>query len=309
MKKKVFSLIVPIYYNELNIPFTIPRLLNLQDSLYDYDIEYIFVDDGSKDRSLNLLLEEKKHHPNIKIIKLSKNFGSMVAIQAGIHYAHGDAIGIISADLQDPPELFVDMLLKWKEGYKVVLAVRQDRKDPFLQKIFSNIYYFLIRITAFSDYPQGGFDFVLFDKQIAQEIRQYSGKNTNIMTVIFSLGHKRYLLPYVRNKREIGSSKWTSIKKINLFIDSIISFTYLPLRFMSLIGFCIACLSLFYGIFVIYNYIMGVIPVLGWTALILTITFFSGLIMIMLGIMGEYLWRILDESKNRPLYIIDEIFE
>jgi polyisoprenyl-phosphate glycosyltransferase len=309
MSKKIFSIVVPVFYNELNIPYTVPRLLNLQKDLPDYDIEYIFVDDGSGDESLKLLLEVKKLNTNIKIIKLSKNFGSMVAIQAGIHYAHGNCIGIIAADLQDPPELFADMLSKWEEGYKTVLAVREDRKDPWLQKIISNFYYLILRKTAFPDYPEGGFDFLLFDRQVAEEIRQYSGKHTNILTVIFSLGHKRYYLPYVRVKREIGSSKWTLIKKINLFIDSIISFTYLPLRIMSFIGFIVAIISFFYGLIVIYGYLNGTIQVPGWTALILTLTFFSGLIMIMLGIIGEYLWRILDESRKSPLYLIDEIFE
>lgn len=309
MKKNIFSIVIPIYYNESNIPYTLPRLLNLQKLLPNYDIEYIFVDDGSGDQSLSLLLDVKKQNSNIKIIKLSKNFGSMVAIQAGIHYAHGECIGVIAADLQDPPELFVDMLSKWEDGYKTVLAVREDRKDPWIQKLFSNLYYFLLRNAAFPDYPKGGFDFILFDRQVAKEIRQFSGKNTNIMTVIFSLGHKRYYISYTRNKRETGSSKWTFIKKINLFIDSIISFTYLPLRIMSFLGFLVAVISFVYGLFVINGYLKGSIQVPGWTALILTITFFSGLIMIMLGIMGEYLWRILDESRKSPLFIVDEIFE
>ncbi|MDU0203702.1 glycosyltransferase family 2 protein [Paenibacillus sp. PFR10] len=307
--KEKFSIVIPVYYNELNIPNTIPRLQNLQDLLPHFELEFIFVDDGSRDKSFELLLEHKKNDSRIKIIKLSKNFGSMSAIQAGLSLASGDCIGIIAADLQDPPELFVEMIGKWKQGKKIVMATRSDREESFSQKMFSNSYYYLMEKFALKDYPSGGFDFVLLDKQIVEELNQIQEKNTNIMSLIFWLGHERDSIPYVRQERKFGKSRWTLSKKIKLFIDSFVSFSYAPIRFMSLIGVLTALLSFLYGIFVITNALIGTIELQGWSSLIAITTFLLGIIMVMLGIIGEYLWRILDESRKRPAYIIDKIFE
>lgn len=307
--KKKISIVIPVYFNELDLPYSVPELLKLASDLKNYDVELIFVDDGSGDNSLDLLLDIKKKHKLIKIIKLSRNFGSMIAVQAGIRHASGDCIGIIAADLQDPPKLFLNMIEKWENGYKVILAIREDREESKIQKTMAALYYFILRKIAFPDYPDGGFDFVLFDRQIAEELKMYSGKNTNIMSLIFSLGHKRYCIPYTRGMRKFGKSRWTFWKKINLLIDSLVSFSYLPVRFMSFIGITIAFGSFIYGLFVCLNYFRGNILVPGWTALIIILSFFLGLIMIMLGIIGEYLWRNLDESRKSPLFIIDELFE
>lgn len=307
--KRLFSIVVPIYFNELNIPYTVPRLQDLQKLIPNYDIEFIFVDDGSLDRSFELLLVEKKKDPRIKLIKLSKNFGSMSAIQAGLSMAKGDCVGIISADLQDPPELFAEMIERWEGGNKVVLAARSDREESFSQKAFSNTYYYLMEKYALKGYPSGGFDFVLIDKQVVGEINRIKEKNTNIMSLIYWLGYDRALIPYVRQERKTGKSRWTLSKKVKLFIDSFVSFSYAPIRFMSIIGFVTAFLSFIYGIFVVINAIFGHIGIQGWTTIISVITFLLGIIMMMLGIIGEYLWRILDESRKRPSYIIDEIFD
>ncbi|CAM4332561.1 dolichol-phosphate mannosyltransferase [Paenibacillus endophyticus] len=306
--KKLFSIVIPIYFNESNIPYTIPRLKRLQEILPEYEIEFIFVDDGSKDKSLELLLLERKIDSRIKVVKLSKNFGSMSAIQAGLHYAKGDCVGIISADLQDPPELFVKMITSWEKGNKVVLATRSGRDEAFSQRLFSNSYYFLMRRFALKDYPNGGFDFVLLDKQVVVEINKIGEKNTNIMSLIYWLGYSQDTLSYVRQEREHGKSKWTLNKKIKLFVDSFVSFSYAPIRVMSVVGIFTAILSFLYGLFVIYNAIFGLIPLEGWATIIALITFLLGLIMVMLGIIGEYLWRILDESRKRPAFIIDQAY-
>ncbi|UHA71664.1 glycosyltransferase family 2 protein [Paenibacillus sp. 481] len=307
--KKLFSILVPIYYNELNIPNTVPRLKNLQQLLPEYELEFVFVDDGSGDKSLQLLLEEKEKDSRIKIVKLSKNCGSMAAIQAGLHHIDGDVVGIISADLQDPPELFADMLGHWEKGNKVVLATRQDREESISQKAFSNTYYYFMDKLAIKGYPQGGFDFVLVDRQVVRELNQINEKNTNIMSLIYWLGHDRTMIPYTREERKLGKSRWTLSKKIKLFIDSFVSFSYVPIRFMSLTGFIVAAFSFIYGIFVVINALTGVASIQGWTSIIALITFLIGLIMIMLGIIGEYLWRILDETRKRPAFIIDEVFK
>ncbi|MCT2195587.1 glycosyltransferase family 2 protein [Paenibacillus sp. p3-SID1389] len=304
-----FSIVVPIYYNELNIPYTVPKLQSLQDLIPDCDMEFVFVDDGSKDASLKLLLEAKKTDPRIKVIKLSRNFGSMAAIQAGLEHATGDCVGIISADLQDPPELFEQMICQWKSGKKVVLATRAQREESFSQRVFSNSYYFLLEKFALKGYPRGGFDFVLIDKQVVREILDIKEKNTNIMSLIYWLGHERDLLPYTRQERKLGKSRWTVSKKVKLFVDSFVSFSYMPIRIMSLIGLVTAIISFLYGIFVVISTLFGLIQLQGWTTIIALITFLLGIIMTMLGIIGEYLWRILDESRGRPAYIVDEIFK
>lgn len=307
--KTKFSIVVPIYYNELNIPTTVPRLQNLEKIIVDCEFEFIFVDDGSQDASYELLLQAKQQDNRIKVVKLSRNFGSMSAIQAGITCATGDCIGIISADLQDPPELFKEMIGFWREGKKVVLANRTDREESFSQKLFANTYYFFLEKLALKGYPKGGFDFVLIDKQVGQEITMIHEKNTNVMSLVYWLGHDRVQIPYVREQRTVGKSRWTLSKKIKLFVDSFVSFSYAPIRFMSMIGFFTALFSFLYGLFIIFNWMFGTIEAQGWTTIIALVTFLLGVIMMMLGIIGEYLWRILDESRGRPAYIIDQIHE
>lgn len=304
---KTFSIVVPIYFNELNIPHLLPRLKTLQDSLSGYALEFIFVDDGSQDNSFPLLLEEQKKDKRIKLIKLSRNFGSMAAIQAGLHYAQGDCVGIIAADLQDPPELFLEMIKKWEKGKKVVMALRGKREDSVLEKFFSDTYYRLLKKYAIDDYPEGGFDLVLIDHQIVDELTRISEKNTNIMSLIFWLGHDRESVSYTRQKREVGASKWTIAKKMKLFIDTFVSFSYVPIRVISLVGILTALVSFSYGLLVIILRYLGKITVPGYTIIVFIITLLLGLIMVMLGIIGEYLWRILDESRKRPSYVIDKV--
>jgi dolichol-phosphate mannosyltransferase len=245
----------------------------------------------------------------IRIIKLTRNFGSMAAIQAGLKIATGDCIGLIAADLQDPPELFVDMIAHWENGIKAVFAVRSDREESWLQKLFSNSYYRLIRRFAIRNYPPGGFDFFLIDKQLASDVNSILEKNTNVMSLIFWLGYPHVQLPYVRRRRAKGQSRWTLAKKIKLFVDSFVSFSYVPIRFMSLLGVVYAIAAFGYGAVVLYVWATAGIGVEGWTALVLLFTFTTGLQMTMLGILGEYLWRALDESRKRPPYIVDRVIE
>jgi polyisoprenyl-phosphate glycosyltransferase len=306
---KIFSIIVPIYFNELNIPHLIPRLKSLQEQLPDYSLEFIFVDDGSKDNSYPLLLEEQKKDKRIKIIKLSRNFGSMSAIQAGLQYVTGDCAGIIAADLQDPPELFLEMITKWQQGSKVVMAFREGREESKLQSLFATAYYLLLDAFALKGYPKGGFDLVLIDRQVVTELNRISEKNTNIMNLIFWLGHDRNAISYIRQKREHGTSRWTLSKKIKLVIDSFVNFSYIPIRFISAVGVITALFSFCYGIYVVFLWCFTSVPVRGWASLIALLSFLLGLIMIMLGIIGEYLWRILDETRKRPSYIVDKVIK
>lgn len=307
---KSISIVVPVYYNEQNLPDTIPQLLALVEEFSEYRLELVFVDDGSGDHSLEILLDFQARHPEtIKVVKLTRNFGSMSAIQAGFTVATGDCVGMISADLQDPPELFLEMLGHWEKGTKAVFAIRQDREEPFFQKTFSNTYYSLVRNYAVPGYPDGGFDFFLVDRQIVAEINRIREKNTNLMTLIYWLGFKPIMIPYVRRARTKGKSRWTLRKKMKLFVDTFVAFTFFPIRTLSVIGFIVALISFGYGAFILLYWLFFSIEVKGWVPTMLIITFTTGLQMTMLGVLGEYLWRTLDEVRGRPSFVIDEIYD
>lgn len=306
---KTISIVIPVYYNELNLPETIPQLLGLSELFSGYRLELIFVNDGSGDRSLEILLTFRSKYPEtIKVVNLTRNFGSMAAIQAGLTIAEGDCVGMISADLQDPPELFLDMLQHWEKGTKAIFAIRQGREESFLQKLFSNGYYSLVQRFAIKDYPNGGFDFFLVDRQVINEINRIQEKNTNLMTLIFWLGFKPVLIPYIRRQRTKGRSRWTLSKKIKLFIDTFVAFSFFPIRLLSIVGFIVAISSFTYGMFVLFYWLFLGIDVRGYVPTMLIMTFTSGIQMTMLGVLGEYLWRTLDEIRHRPPFVIDEVY-
>lgn len=306
---KVFSIVIPVYFNELNLPETVPALLRLRESLPGYTLELIFVDDGSKDRSLDLLLSFREKFPeHIRVVKLTRNFGSMAAILAGMSVARGACAGMITADLQDPPELFIEMLAQWEKGFKAVLAVRQDREEPLTQKLYAGVYYRLLDRLALPGYPRGGFDFFLIDRQMVDEAVRINEKNTNIMSLIYWMGFDYKAIPYVRRERKHGVSRWTLSKKIKLFIDTFVAFSYVPVRFLSLLGLVIASGAFVYGAVVLYAWLMGTIEVKGYTPIVILLTLTAGVQMTMLGILGEYLWRALDETRRRPQFIIDRTY-
>jgi len=307
---KKISIVIPVFNNESNLSSLVPRLLDLKRKILENKFEFIFVDDGSKDRTFENLLKLREEFSNeIKVVKLTRNFGSMAARQAGLKVSTGDCVGVISADLQDPPELFEDMIKSWQKGNKAVFAVRKERHDPVPSKILSKIYYYLIRKYALPDFPKGGFDFFLIDRQIVDDLNKIHEKNSNLMNLLFWLGYDYVSIPYVRQKREKGKSGWTLSKKIKLVIDSFIGFSYVPIKLLPSLGIIFAIASFVYGGIVFYNWLVGDVPVPGWTTTILLVTFIGGIQMIMLGVLGEYLWRTLDETRKRPLFIIDKIYD
>jgi len=308
-KHKILSIIIPVYFNEPNLPDTIPQLLALADDLPGYQLELVFVDDGSGDRSLEMLFAAREEHPRqIKVVKLTRNFGTMAALQAGLTVAHGDCVGVIAADLQDPPELFLEMIRHWEMGTKAVFAIRSDREETFLQKLFSNSYYALIRRFAIPGYPAGGFDFFLVDRQVVDEVNNIHEKNTNLMTLVFWLGFQAVFIPYVRQRRTKGVSRWTLGKKVKLFVDTFVSFSYFPIRLFSFLGIVYAIISFSYGAFIFISWLSFGIEVQGWVPMMLVLTFTAGLQMTLLGILGEYLWRTLDEARGRPQFVIDRVY-
>lgn len=308
--KKIFSIIVPVYQNEANLDYTVPALLSLRQQLQDYNLELVFVDDGSSDNSYSLLCKYYACHPeNIKIIKLSKNFGQIAAIQAGLLEVSGDCAGIISADLQDPHELFVEMIKRWESGTKFVIAEREKREEGIGQIFISNLYWRLVKRYAIKGYPAGGFDFCLIDRQIITDVNRINEKNTHIFGLIFSLGYPYEIINYTRKKRREGRSQWTLLKKIKLFIDMFIGFSYVPIRSISVMGLGISALSIAYAVFIALDKIVFGNPFTGWTTIVVLVSFLGGLTLLTLGIIGEYLWRILDEVRKRPNFVIDRILE
>jgi len=309
--KKLFSIIVTVYKNELNLPVTIPHYMSFASKLHeDIAVEFLFVNDGSPDNSYSILKEFQKKYPKkIKVINLTKNFGQVNAIMAGISQAKGDIIGYITSDMQDPIELFLEMLSAWREGYKLVIAKRESRAEKGISAFLANLVHFFVNKTIDTGFPKGGYDFFLLDREVAEKLMDIDEKNGQLTILLLWLGYKYKTIHYKRKERELGRSSWTLSKKIKLFIDIFTTNTYLPLRFISVLGVMASFFSFIFGLLLIIQWLTVDSEVRGWTSLILTQIFFSGLVLFSLGIIGEYLWRIFDYSKSRPNYIIDEIID
>jgi len=305
---KRISIVIPVYFNELNLPHLFPRLISVANQASDYQFEFLFVDDGSWDSSYALLREFAEKDNRAAVIKLSRNFGSLGAILAGLKYSTGDCAAIISADLQDPPELIVQMIEKWEMENKVVMAVREQREDSFFTKVCARIYYYLMRRFVLHDMPIGGFDFVLIDRKVIDILTTIKEKNTSLMGLILWSGFKRSILYYTRREREHGKSMWTLSKKIKYFIDSFVAFSYAPIRFLQFTGISLALAGFIYAVFIAIRRIMYGFPIPGISALIVINLVIGGVQLIMLGILGEYLWRNTDETKNRPVFIVESVF-
>lgn len=303
------SIIIPCYFNEENIPFTSKELIE-NEMNFDSDMlfEYVMVDDGSKDQTYAALLKFKAEYPDkVTLVKLAGNVGSYNAILAGMHHATGDCNVILAADLQDPPEMIPKMVEYWKKGIKFVVANRENREEGFAQKLFSNTYHRLIKKYALKNVPPGGFDLVLFDKQLREDVIKINERNTNQIYLLSWLNYDYVNIPYTRRKREIGKSRWTLQKKIKLFIDSFVSFSFAPIRLISIIGLSLGVIAFAYGVFIIISRMLGDIQVAGWSAMMVTFLFVSAFQMMALGIIGEYVWRALDAARGRPNFVIDEV--
>lgn len=303
------SIIIPCYFNEENLPVTMKALLENEKAFPEgTNVEYVFVDDGSKDNTWGELQKIKSQNQDrITLVKLAGNVGSYNAVVAGMKYSTGDCNVFISADLQDPPELIPQMFAYWQKGIKFVVANRTDREESFSQKLFSNTYHRLIKRYALPHVPKGGFDMVLFDKQLKEEVLNIQERNTNTVYLLAWLNYDFVSIPYVRRKREIGVSRWTMKKKIKLFIDSFVSFSFAPIRAITIAGLLLGIVAFLYALLIVISKIRGGIDVEGWSAMMVTFLFVSSFQMIGLGILGEYVWRALDASRKRPIYVVDQV--
>lgn len=300
------SIVIPIYYNQDNLE---PLYANMKEVLFshqEYEWEIIMVNDGSQDESYSVMKSLARRDTRIKIFSLSRNFGSHAAVLCGLAKCTGDCAVIKAADLQEPTELVLEMLESWKKGNNVVLAVREGREESRQQTLFANLYYTLVRKAALPNMPKGGFDVYLLDRKVIDVLMALDERNSALTGQILWSGFKTDKVYYTRLAREIGTSKWTLKKKIRLVTDTLFSFSTLPIKAVTLVGTFSFIGALIWAVVVFIFKLAGRIEVSGWTTLFIFNLFSFGVIMLTLGILGEYLWRTFDASRNRPPYIIED---
>lgn len=300
----VISVIIPVYNEEENLS----ELYQLLDKITigsKHIFEFIFIDDGSYDRSYRLLINLSANDPRVKVVRLSRNFGSHAACMAGLTYAKGDACAFISADLQDPPDIINSLISEWRKGFEVVIGARESQKG--IERLLPKIYYNLMRRFVLQNMPADGTDVFMVDRKVVDTIISMKEKNISVFALVLWSGFSQTIITYKKMERHTGKSKWTFAKKIKLFVDTFVSFSYFPIRIISLVGTLLALLGFFYAFVVVLNRVLLSKPVEGWASLMVVVLLTSGIQMIMLGVLGEYLWRNFDETRNRPAFIISEL--
>ena len=298
------SFVVAVYHNEGAISRTHEKIrMVFSDALSDHEYEIVFVDDGSKDGSLEEILLLRANDSRVKGITFTRNFGQMAAMLAGFNEASGDAIINISADLQDPVELIPQMVDRWQEGAEIVICHRTDRSDKLREKLASHLAYGVLRMSL-PQIPQGGFDFVLMDRKVMDAFNAVDVRHRFFQGDLLWTGYRTSFIPYVRLKRTIGKSQYNFAKKLKNFLDAILDASYLPIRFISLVGVSVSALGGLYSLTIVYSWMRGDTPFSGWAPLMIVVLLVGGMIMVMLGVIGEYVWRINEEVRKRPNYIV-----
>lgn len=300
------SIVIPVYYNEDNLVPLYEDIKKKVIDVIDYDYEIVMVNDGSKDGSYEVMEKLAMQDKNIRNISLSRNFGSHAAILCGLAHCTGDCAVVKAADLQEPTELILQMVESWKKGNNVVLAAREGRQEAKSQTFFANLYYWIVRKTALPNMPKEGFDVYLLDRKVIEVLNRLDEKNSALTGQILWSGFKTDTVYYERLAREIGKSRWTLRKKIKLVMDTLFSFSTLPITLVSTIGVISFVGSLIWALVVLVCKLTGKIVVSGWTTLFIFNLFSFGVIMLTLGILGGYLWRTFDASRNRPPYIVEK---
>ncbi|POO81786.1 glycosyltransferase family 2 protein [Bacillus paralicheniformis] len=306
MQRQVtFSIVVPVYNEAEVLQSTYDRLKTVMDSTGD-PYELIFVNDGSSDDSIHMLKSLAQSDPAVKCINFSRNFGHQIAITAGTDYAAGEAIVVIDADLQDPPELILEMAEKWRQGFDVVYAVRTKREgETFFKKQTAAMFYRILRKLTDVDIPVDTGDFRLMDRKVVNEMNKLKEKNPFVRGLVSWLGFKQTAVYYERHERLAGETKYPLKKMLKLSLDGITSFSFQPLKLASYSGIALSAVGFIYAFIVVCMKLFTTSTVTGWSSMIILQCLFSGFILIILGAIGEYIGRIYDEVKDRPLYIID----
>jgi dolichol-phosphate mannosyltransferase len=279
----------------------------LTSDLPRYTYEVVFVDDGSDDGSLKELLAIREADHNVRVVSFTRNFGQMAAILAGFREAAGDVVIQLSADLQDPISLVPQMLSEYERGSEVVACHREHREDGLSRRMASRALYGVLRLS-FPQIPAGGFDYILLDRKVVDAFNAVDVRNRFFQGDILWFGYKTTFIPYTRMKREIGRSQYTLAKRLKNSLDAILDSSYLPIRFISLVGVLTALAGFVYAVDIVYERLRHNIPFTGWAPIMILLLVIGGLLMLMLGIIGEYVWRIYDEVKGKPNYVVREIY-
>jgi polyisoprenyl-phosphate glycosyltransferase len=307
--KKLVSYIFPIYNESGNIDLLYKTMSGLLKKHPEYHYEIVFVNDGSRDDSLERLIALQQKDDRISVINFSRNFGHQLAVTAGLDYASGDAVIIMDSDMQDPPRVSFELLEKWEQGYEVVYAQRRSRKDGFFKKLTAKWFYITLQKLADISIPRDTGDFRLLDRKVVDELNKFRERDRFLRGMVSYIGFKQIGVLFDRDERHAGVTGYPLKKMIKFAIDGILGFSTVPLQLISQIGAFISAIS-FLGI--IYAVIMRIVrpevTVPGWTFLVIAILFIGGIQLIMLGILGSYIGRIYSESQRRPLYIVSSVF-
>ena len=304
---KTITVMIPAYNEQEVLSSLFKRLDFLSKSAEKYEFEFLFINDGSHDKTLEMIMRQSKKDPRISYINLSRNFGKEVAMMAGIDHAQGDAMVIIDADLQDPPELIPEMIHYWEQGYDDVYARRKSRKgETWLKKKTSSWYYKLLQSSTSVPIQVDTGDFRLLSRRCIDALKQFRESQRNTKALFSWIGYKKKEILYDRDPRIAGETKWNYRKLVNLAIDGITSFTTAPLRIATLFGFFISFLAFCWIIYLLVRPLFGISTGAGYSSLMAVVLFLGGVQLLSLGIIGEYIGRIFVETKHRPLYLIEE---
>lgn len=303
---KIISVLIPVYNEEENMRSLYERLKQVLSKI-SYKYEILFVNDGSKDNSLNIMRELRQMDDCVSYVNLSRNFGKEIAMAAGIDYAVGDAVIIMDADLQDPPELLPEMVYWWEQGYDDVYARRTSRDgESWLKKKTSSWFYKLLNKLSKVEIQKDTGDFRLISRRAMEALKKIKEQHRYTKGYFSWIGYNKKEILFERQKRAAGKSKWNYKKLFDLAVEGITSFSVVPLRISTIIGFLTAMAGFFYMIFIILKKVIYGDPAAGYSSLVSIFLFIGGIQLISLGVIGEYLGRVFDESKRRPLYFIEE---
>lgn len=301
----MLSIVTPAHNEAENLP---KLYAELETHLEGLQWEWILVDDHSSDNTLGVFSRLAAEDERLRGIRFSRNYGSHKALICGLREARGDAAVILAADLQDPPRVILQLVAEWKQGSQLVWAVRAKRPgESYVNLAFARFYYLLMRrFVGLTSMPATGADFFLADRIVLDALARFNESNVSLFALISSLGFRHTEVTYVKEARQHGRSSWTVGKKIKLLIDSVAAFTYLPVRYMLAFGSLVGVGGFLYALFIIFHYFRGD-PTAGWSSLMVVVLLLGGMQMMMLGVLGEYIWRALDESRSRPLYLVEQV--
>jgi polyisoprenyl-phosphate glycosyltransferase len=302
---QLVSLVVPVFNEEANLPRFHEAVTAVMRPL-GCEWEFVFVDDGSRDRSFAAIEALRARDHRVNAVRFARNFGSHIAIAAGIDRSRGDATVVMAVDLQDPPEVIREFIAKWRDGYDIVWGARTGRDESLIRRWLMASFYALVRRFAIPTYPKGGTgSFCLISRKVADTFRQCAERNRLTFGLIAWSGFRETQVPYHRPARVAGASSWTFGRRVKSAIDTFISFSFVPIRAISYFGLLVSLVSFVFGFYVVFNKLRYGTHVEGWTSVMLAVLILGGVQLTMIGVLGEYLWRILDEARGRPLYVVE----